>query len=183
MPLYVFLHGLSVGCELKGDLEIVLPHVPGHVYRAGSWLMETDIALKSTLRLWGVTPGNATLAATDPIIHLTGCKLTSKGRAATLWLPPPRDILPLLITEDPNLVRIANPGGVAGFPGGVASLQQVASIMVLVYDYRDENDLYLDNHYWEPCSIGGATSLHIISTSRSPEGADHTLGAPGCRDD
>jgi hypothetical protein len=50
---------------------------------------------------------------------------------------------------------------------------RVASILVLVYDYADENELFLKNHDWEPCSTDGATSLHIISTSITPEGADH----------
>src|SRR5207253_2239588 len=60
--LYVFVHGLTVGHQVGHHVEIVLPSVPGHVCRAGSWLMETDIAPGSTLTLDGVTHGNKHLA-------------------------------------------------------------------------------------------------------------------------
>ena len=171
--LYVFLHGLVVLHEQKDDLEVVLLQVPGHVYKAGSWLMETEI-LKDTLTLRGVTAGKAGFAAAQFIIQLQGCALTNHGRAATLHLPRAKEILELLLEEDPNLVSITNPAGGAGFPGGVAP-QSVATTLVLVYDYRDENQLFLENHYWEPCATAGAISVHIISTSIGPEGKDHEV--------
>jgi hypothetical protein len=171
--LYVFLHGLSVGRDQGKLIELVLPDVPGHVQRAGGWLTEEDIAPGSVLELEGVSAGSASLNSSPLMIHLTGCSFTAQGRAATLWLKRPREILPLLLAEDPQLVKITNPTSTAHFAGGGTKLTKLASIQVLVYDYQDENRLSLRHHYWEPCSTGGATSLHIISTSEGPEGDDH----------
>ena len=170
--LYVFVHGLAVLHEAGHQVEIVLPTVPGHVYKAGSWLMETDLALNGTLTLGGVVHGNKHLADCEFIIHLAGCGLTRRGRGATLLLPRPKEILELLLTE--GVVTINNPGVGAGFKSGKAPAR-VASILVLMYDYKDENHVYLENHDWEPCSTAGATSLHIISTSMGPEGKDHEV--------
>jgi hypothetical protein len=171
--LYVFLHGLTVGSDRGKSIELVLPDVPGHVYKAGGWFTEQGIAPGSVLKLEGVSPGVTTLASTPFTIHLTGCSFTGYKRAATFWLPQPKAILSLLLARDPNLVKITRPTHAVHFAGGGNTLTDVASIQVLVYDYSDENQLLLNNQAWEPCSTGGATSLHIISTSEGPEGDDH----------
>lgn len=171
--LYVFLHGLTVGSDRGNLVELVLPDVPGHVYKAGSWLVETDIAPGGVLELAGVVPGNTSLASNPLMINLTGCSFTGQGAAATLWLPQPREILSLLCEHDPHLITITNPNAPVHFAGGGNTLTTLASIQVLVYDYQDENQLSLKPHYWQPCSTGGAVSLHIISTSEGPEGDDH----------
>jgi hypothetical protein len=170
--LYLFLHGLSVGHEPGNRVEIILPAVPGHMYKAGSWLTETDIAPNSTLTLDGVTHGKKKLSHSKHIVKLSGCGLTKRARAATLSLPRPKQILELLKLE--VTVKFTNPTFGATFTGG-APPAALASILVLIYDYNDENQLFLDNHDWEPCSTGGATSLHIISTSVGPEGKDHEV--------
>ena len=170
--LYLFLHGLAVGHEPGNRVEVVLPAVPGHTYKAGSWLMETDIAPNSTLTLNGVTHGAKRVSDCNHILQLTGCALTKRARAATLSLPRPKEILELLKTREN--VTITNPDLGAAFKGA-GPPRAVASILVLIYDYNDENHLFLDNHDWEPCSTGGATSLHIISTSLGPEGKDHEV--------
>jgi len=170
--LYVFLHGLAVGHEPGNRVEIILPAVPGHMYKAGSWLMETDIALNSTLTLEGVNHGAKRVSDCHHVIQLSGCGVTKRARAATLSLPRPKEILELLKTR--VTATIANSGLGAIFTGG-GPPAAVESILVLIYDYRDENQVFLDNHDWEPCSTGGATSLHIISTSAGPEGKDHEV--------
>jgi hypothetical protein len=60
-----------------------------------------------------------------------------------------------------------------GTPNPTPIATDVATVHVLIYEYSDENDVVLDGHYWEPYSIGGAISLHIISTSQQQEGAQH----------
>ena len=173
--LYVFLHGLAVG-QVRNDnwVEIALPFVSGHVCRAGSWLEETDIARNRTLTLVNVNRGSADLAAAANVLQLTGCHLTGRGRAATLLLPQPGDILELLIMEE--RVDINNKLLGADFAVGSprsGEVRRVASILVFVYEFDDENQIFLDGHDWQPCSTGGAISLHIISTSIAPEGKDH----------
>lgn len=170
--LYVFVHGLAVGHESGNNVNIILPAVPGHVYRAGSWLTETDIAAGETVRLEGVIRGNKHLADCQFVIHLEGCELTTRGRGGAITLPRPKEILELLLTEE----QVTLTKAVAGvkFTGG-APPKRVASVLVMVYDYADENHVFLNNHDWEPCPVAGAMSLHIISTSVGPEGRDHEI--------
>jgi hypothetical protein len=170
--LYVFLHGLHVISQRINEMEIVLPNVPGHVQQAGTWLAETDIgtsiAFTSGLRLHGVKDGGMRFSANNFIIDLSRqTSLTNNGRAATLILPYPKGIVSLLHAVDSNyVVRVG---------GGGPPLQDVATVHVLVYDYDDENEVFLDGHFWEPCPTGRAISLHIISTSLEPETKEHDL--------
>jgi len=169
MPLYVFLHGLTVVADRGTELLVVLPKVPGHVYKAGSWLAETDIAPGSKLRLLGVKAGNVTFAQKGFCIYLPDSSLTTRKRAASLWLPRPKEILGLQLTQNtPYVARTKRSG-----PSGILMFNGLSSVNVLVYDYADENEVRLEGHYWETCSTGGSTSLHIISTSEEPEGQEH----------
>jgi len=174
--LYLFFHGLTAAREKGSQLEIVLPRVPGHVFRAGTWLAETPIELGSVLRLQGVTPGQTSYYSTKFAVHLPDCALTNKSRASTILLPRPRQILELLLATP--LVPL--PGGnLAERKDTGAGWKQIASVQVLVYDYTDENEISLDGHYWEPSATGGAISLHVISTSLAREDKEHELATEG----
>jgi hypothetical protein len=177
MPLYVFLHGLTVVRQQGNDLEIVLPSVSGHVQRAGNWLAETDI-VNSNLTLRGVQTGNAPFPW-DSMVFLPGTTLTTQSRATTLHLTTPREVLSLL-TARPTMPPYPGPQPlppaqdyVVRTKTGGSVFTQVASVHVLVYDYTDENEVFLEKHSWEPCSNDGAMSLHIISTSLEREGQAH----------
>jgi hypothetical protein len=164
--LYVFLHGLAVIRERPDGIEVVLPRVPGHVFKAGSFLNETRIASKAVLRLNGVDAGQATFQNLQHTILLPHCSLTSRRRAATFSMRKPAAILELLRATGPNLAKAAT---------GSGSWSDLCNMQVLVYNYADENEVYLDGHHWEPCACEGAISLHVVSTSDAPEGADHQL--------
>jgi hypothetical protein len=179
--LYLVLHGYLVVHEHRDRLEVVLPEIPGHVFRAGSWLNEAPIAKGSELRLLGVQPGNTSLVQQPLTVFLEGCSLTPDGRAATIWLPLPTQVLQLLVAaRDP-----ASPAALAGIPvvrrkdyqttAYTSGWKQLSTLQVLVYPYNDLNQVALEKHYWEPCGTNGAVSLHIISESAQPEGAFHEL--------
>jgi hypothetical protein len=189
--VYVFLHGLFVVSETAPPpqpnplappnppappnpyLEVVLPEVPGHVYRAGGWLAETEIGPGNVMYLSGVKPGGQTFGADNFTIDLPQTSLTSQKRAATLWLYKPNHILSLLHVK----VDTTNPANyVVRTQGPQPPFTEIATIQVLIYDYREENEVLLDGHTWEPCAApGGAISLHIISTSPEPEGEEHEI--------
>jgi hypothetical protein len=184
--LYVFLHGLFVVSEnaqppqpnpltarspAKGYLQVVLPEVSGHVYRAGGWLAEAEIARGNMLYLQGVDPGDAKFG--DSTIDLsqtsrTPTSLASKNIAATLWFYKPRTILSLLhaVVDNPSGYVVQTNDKKQSFPN-------IATVQVLIYHYSDENNVLLQGHTWEPCSTRNAISLHIISTSPEPEGEEH----------
>jgi hypothetical protein len=166
--LYVFLHGLTVVRERGSMLELALPRVRGHVYRAGSWLSESTIQARSVLRLHGVEAGMKSLSGTDFTINLPDCSLTSRGRAATLWLPRPKAIHGFLRSTLPQGGNV-----VTRMDSGIGQ-PVVATVQVLIYNYDDEAEVVLEGHpLWEPASTGGAMSLHIISTSEEVESDEH----------
>ncbi len=165
--LYVFLHGLTVIRNQGGQMEIALPDIgPDHVYQAGNWQRESPITAGATLQLSGVAAnGTKTFEQTSFSVKLGPLKLNAGPRAATLMLPPARTILELLPAT----------GSPVAFATRVPNMRWpvIATCQVLVYDYPDENQVSLTGHYWQPCSIGGAISLHVISTSAVPEGLAH----------
>jgi hypothetical protein len=171
MPdLFVFLHGLTVVREVGDWLEVVLPRVKGHVYRAGGWLAETDIAPRAELVLRGTTPGGtATVANTNFTIQLPGLPLTSRRRAATLLVPKPTQILGLLF---------AAPVGPAALPlatsnNGKIVVPTLPSVLVFQYSFTNPQDVRLENHPWQPYAVDDSISLHIIATSPLPEPKQH----------
>lgn len=179
MPLYVILHGLTVVRPRANEIEVVLPRIPGHVYRTGNWHAETSIAPKSVLRLQGVTAGRAAFPW-DGMIYLPDAVLTSRKRAATIWLPNPDHVLGLACATltslpfSPTTQPPTNLAFVAKTSDDKYKFTKVATAHVLIYDnYASENDVLLEGHYWEPRPTGGAISLHIISTSEEPEGKAH----------
>ncbi len=169
--LYVFLHGLAVIRDnLKlNSVEVILPRVPGHTYKAGGWLSECPIE-RPLLTLTGVHP--STSLASQLLLYaidLSGFPLTRQGRAVTIRLPWPKLIMELLRVEQTKVVT----------NDGKQSFSRYATVQVLVYDYDDDNRVALEGHKWEPCAVGSqnssAISLHIFSTSERPEGAAHVL--------
>lgn len=169
--LYLFMHGLFAIARRGDRYEVVLPDVPGHVQRAGTFLAESNIAHENVLRLRGVTRGPADFIS-DGIVDLPGTALTDRKRAATLWLQLPNAIFYMRratpCTPDPADYVVKRRHGRPTF-----NEKSVATVVVLVYDYQDENEVRLQGHYWEPCPVQNAISLHIISTSEIPETLEH----------
>jgi len=173
MPsLYVFLHGLCVIQDTSPNpLNVILPDVSGHVYRAGNWLAETDIDSGATLELKGVTPGNKGFRGQPYVIDRTRDSLQAQYRAATIILPRPRQIWGLLrgIPSPPYTVLVTtndNPP---------ESYTDLATVLVLAYDYTNESQVFLENHTWEPYAVGGSISLHIVCTSELFETKAHEM--------
>jgi len=171
--LYLFLHGLTVIAERKGTpgtpdtFEIALPTVPGHVYKAGDWLAETTIENGNTLELGGVTPGTASIYNTGFLVDVPKLyPVTTNKRAATLFVDRPNEVLGLLLARKSGRLK-ATPANPA------TAFQDLAEVLVLVYDFSDENQVLLKNHYWQPSATGGAISLHVIATSEVMEGKQH----------
>jgi hypothetical protein len=178
--VYVFLHGLFVTLERQYDIEVVLPRVAGHVYRAGNWLQETDLARGGRFVLRGITAASGSIKQADKMIHLPGLTLTGGSRAATIWLPRPNRILPFCIARKPPLSAFL-PNSQPTLPGDLVVQRddtqtgwpEIASVHVLEYQGVDANRVQLERHYWEPYVVDDAISLHVIATSLTPEGKAH----------
>jgi len=164
--LYLFLHGLFAVAPRGDYYEVVLPNVPGHVQRAGTFLAESNITHENELRLRGVESGTANFPSTG-IIDMPDISLTDRKRAATLWLRRPKAVFYMRRAQNNNYV-VRRKDGKHTFNENI-----LATAVVLTYDYKDENDVRLRGHYWEPCLVQNAISLHIISTSETPETREH----------
>jgi hypothetical protein len=169
--VYVFVHGLTVASQgTDGKIEIAMPRVRGHVYKAGSWLAETSIESGNTIELIGVTGGTAPAgdlySATFLPIFPKRYPITKRRRAATVIVPRPVEILGLLRTQYSDYALRLNSIPVVNYP-------LVSDVLVLVYTYDHANQVLLDGHYWQPCLTPDAISLHLIATSEVPESAQH----------
>jgi hypothetical protein len=179
--VYVFLHGLFVTLERQFDIEVVLPRVAGHVYRAGNWLQETDLARGGRFVLRGITAATTrSITQADKMIHLPGLALTGSSRAATIWLPRPNRILPFCISKSPppsaflpNSHSRLTANQVVRRNDNLTGWTEIASVHVLEYLGVDATRVQLERHYWEPYVVDDAISLHIIATSLTPEGEAH----------
>jgi len=159
------LHGTFTYIQQKKEKRILalVPDLQRHVLRAGSWLAETKVRGGPTYKLKGVDPGGDTL---DPArnLFLKFRKRPPEPRPfATLILPLPRKITPLRIAEVPSSAFTPREELV-----GQGDTQQVPTLQVFAYDFKDENQLFLeadqgDGHFWEPVPIGGYINLHIFS--------------------
>jgi hypothetical protein len=181
MPtLNVVLHGLMAICEKGDKLLIFLPDVTEvHVFRAGSWLAETEIVPRAEpYRLTGVTPDNAGVdRATN--LFLGDVHLPENANAAAhavLELDRPKEmrgIRTVEITPDED------------FEGRdldrVTGSTRIATAQLLVYDCPDLSQIALDGHDWTPLEQPGtgAVNLHVFAEEELPdEGtAEHALQA------
>jgi hypothetical protein len=171
--LYMFVHGLTVVHKRPStpgnpdQIEIVLPNVHGHVYKAGNWLAETPIEIGSVLELKNVTGGNAPITGTGFLVDVPAqYPVTQLGRAATIVLPTPKEVLGLTLAVGKAAILTTVPE---------IDFDSLADVLILVYDFAKETEVYLDKHYWQPYAVGGAMSLHVIATSEVEEGEEHII--------
>jgi hypothetical protein len=144
--------------------------VNGHVYKAGNWLAEMPIARDAQLTLTNVLGGTASVYRTGFMIDVP-FPVSQDGRFATINAPMPVRILGLTLEVDKaNHVARWNAPQPAGVPSYYDSL---AEVVVLVYGYADETQVLLNKHSWEPYSVHGGISLHVIATSEVLEGKQH----------
>jgi hypothetical protein len=140
-----------------------------HVYRAGTWLAETELRGRThtkevTYELQGVKPGEARF---DPNLNLmVKPQKPDKPQSlpyATLVFPQPQTITSLLRADiqrgsfDPPDELVVK-----------TDEQHISTVQVFTYDYLDENAVMLkaddgDGHYWQPVVVDGHINLHIFA--------------------
>lgn len=178
MPnLNVILHGLFAVQQRMNDLAIHLPRLEGmHVYRAGHWLAEADLAPAGLQVLTGVKKGDV---AFDPNrnIALSGRGNPSKASASahtTLLIPNPRAIASLLA------IPISPAADLLGKDAAFLTTSFLPTVHVLTYDVDDLNLVRLEGHPWQPPAAGETANLHIFSqeeTAHNERLQGHAIGA------
>jgi hypothetical protein len=163
--LNVLLHGAFT--LIPGDKQILalMPTLEDHVYRAGSWLAETELR-SATYRLEGVKEGTTCKFDRDKnlFVKFNGKQPDSSTLYASFVFPLAKSIKSLRVLEvDTQFFSRADDLCVKG------DNQHMTGLQVLSYDIADENKLGLraekgEDHHWQPAFAGGYLNLHIISS-------------------
>lgn len=135
-----------------------------HVYRAGNWLGETELA-PGRYTLLGATGGEAHFDRQTNLI-LKSKKFEPAGAYATISFPRPQAIASLRVATVPfGAFNAKEAKALKLDEEGV----RLAMLHVFTYPFNDDNDLRLaniendsDGHYWEPAPNGNYINLHIF---------------------
>jgi hypothetical protein len=171
--LNVILHGAYAFDQTTQPDRILalMPEIEYHVYRAGSWLAETDIRGRTdseavVYELLGVKPGNDKFQPQQNQNLMVKPQRAGNPQAfpyATLVFPLPQKITSLLVAELPRNSFTHTQELVVN-----SDSQHIATLQVFTYGIEDQNKLMLkaqdgDGHYWEPVLTGDYVNLHIFS--------------------
>lgn len=178
----------------KEGIQVLIPEVPGHVYRAGNWLGEMELASGRNsgpepplFTMEGVASGAKFLDPTQNLVFdgkALAKKLNTKLRAA-LHVPKPQKVtslcrLPMpaedVMAADPNNELPKQYGG------------QIATLQIFTYRIEDDADLRLVQRVsghppfvWEPAFAGRGenrtVNLHIFAAHEGPAGSAHVPDA------
>jgi hypothetical protein len=140
---------------------------PEHVYRAGSWLAETELQ-RGHYQLEGVETGGTGIfdPARNLILNPPPHEPDEAEIHAHLTLPWPKTVTSLRIaTISRRFFRAADE------LVDDRESQHAAAVQVFTYDFQDDNRLKLADctlkpsggHYWEPVYVGNYVNLHIFS--------------------
>jgi hypothetical protein len=162
--LNVLLHGAFALIPGEKQIVALMPILRDHVYRAGSWLAETELR-SSTYYLNGVKAGTVCKFNKDKnlFVEFNG-KLPAKPTHAKLEFPCPKDIRSLRVAEIPTKF-FSRPEDLVV----KGENQNIATLQVLTYDIENENTLALrakegEDHHWQPAFTGDHVNLHIFAS-------------------
>jgi hypothetical protein len=169
--LNVIFHGAFTFVQDPEKKHILaeMPAIEDHVYRAGTWLAETEIrggGIVYELNEQGVKPGKDWLDPKKNLIVKFDRKAPKPAPFATLKLPFPEKIHSLRISEvdakffKGKTERVLN-----------QAKQPMALLQVFTYVIANVDDLFIganldEGHYWEPAfteNQGSHVNLHVFS--------------------
>ena len=174
--LNVLLHGAFTFVRGPNHILALMPSLEHHVFRAGSWLAETELRGGGVeYELKGVTSGSG---AFDPGLNLMVIpqpRPDTPQPRSTLIFPIPRKITSLRIADVPR-ASFTHPQ----YLEVNSDQQHVSTLQVFTYDFDDENALFLkanqgDGHYWEPAFVRNHINLHIFSAEDHIERPSNSL--------
>jgi hypothetical protein len=181
--LNVILHGLFAFDQEKEIIAYIPDMGSEHLYKAGSWLAETNLGEHADLKLEGVRKGpprkNRILPDHNIILGNVPASTTAHEChciRATLHLPYPTSPVR-------SLRRLKVPAGALGGDdkGRIVAKRDVlesATVQVLTYELlNSEDDLKLGNHPWEPVLQGKFVNLHVFSEPERNVTDDHVRHA------
>jgi len=171
-------HGTFVFDFHDDDLDVLIPEVEGHVYRAGSWLGETELICgedhdhgagkhegPDTYTLSGVEDGSVSTLPLEHnlMLHETLVKDVDSRLYAKIRMP-----LPDRITT-PRRGHLENNAENFEHAELLPKDYQdyLGTLQIFTYRFERDNALRLSCHpehtLWEPAFSGGAVTLHLFA--------------------
>jgi hypothetical protein len=176
----------------KEGIQILIPEVSGHVYRAGNWLGEMELASgrnsgMALFTLEGVAEGTQFLDKRQNLVFESKplAKDLNRKLRATIHVPKPHKVTSLCRLPMPAkdvLAADKNNQLPKQYGGQIATLQ--------IFTYRIEDDAALrlvqrvpghSSFVWEPAFAGQGedrtVNLHIFAAHEGPAGSAHVPDA------
>jgi hypothetical protein len=163
--LNVVFHGTFGFINWGTSLEVLVPDVQTHVYKAGTWTKEIDLEEGTTYNLTGVTPGDAM-----PQLECLGIAVVRNKRRikrdanlvfCSLVLPAPDKFVArqcMVRSDEKEIFQ----GSDATHP--TLALKSYARTHVLVYSCLDSREVQLRGLDWMPeRDSDGFVNLHIFA--------------------
>jgi hypothetical protein len=177
--LNVFLHGLFCIIDHPYGLDVLLPHLPEHSYRAGSFLGETIIIQRPYHQPYVLhVPGGS--KRFDPAKNLSVRNLLPNDSAgpselqARITMPLPYDIF---------YVQPSPLGATLIDNQGFFQSRTACMLLVLQYKFSNVRQIKLEGHPYvatlDPPKDGTTSSLHIFSEEDFLPDAGHRINGFG----
>jgi hypothetical protein len=187
--LNVIFHGSFLFCKNKSAavpvIDVYLPAIQSHVFRAGNWLAETELD-SGEYRLEGVDPGGPLDLATNTNNLIVGGGLThalSPPLHAKIVIPLPKYIYTPRTAAVPNAKFKKRDGTSAAtllaLPTHYSG--KLGTLTIFTYTFQHESNLVLYEtdsggsvigaHPWEPAFAGdpATINLHVIAAHEVSE--------------
>jgi hypothetical protein len=172
--LNVILHGAFALVYDRGaqKIDVWIPPVKHHVFRAGNWLGETELSRRDAeYELKGATPGHDEFNSRLNLFVKPQNPTKASSARTKLSFPIPEHITSLRVAEVPR-DKFKNQAGL-DVRNPADPNEHIATLQVFSYHVDDENKLLLqtkdgDGHYWEPVVTTGPDkrefiNLHVFS--------------------
>ncbi|MBM3810148.1 MAG: hypothetical protein FJW20_00790 [Acidimicrobiia bacterium] len=183
--MHIFFHGTFLFVIRRGEkrIEVLMPKVEDHVFRAGNWLGETQFGHAAhggggipTYEIEGLEPGAALPDPKHNLIFADAPLNAKAGVHANLIVPMPAAIF------TPRRAHVPE-GDLDGKPPA-GYQEHMATLQILSYRFKDDAKLRIKGnpgHAWEPAFSGpegkSTVNLHVFASPDQDHGNSHTTTA------
>jgi hypothetical protein len=166
--LNVIFHGAIAFVLDREHKQILaeLPTMPHHVYRAGSWLAETEIkggGIVYELNPSSVEGGDGWLKKDKNVIVKFDPSSRRPQPFATFKVPQPKKVTSLRTA----LLDKSDFEGTASRE--LPDKQPISLLQIFTYEIADQNAIFIDanrgdGHHWQPAFTGNHINLHVFAS-------------------
>ena len=167
--LNVVFHGTFAFVDRGTTVAAIVPSVMSHVYKAGTWLHETDLRAGTTYTLQGVSAADKAPDLADLGMPVLSGKRSIRANSnqvfCSIVLPPPVQFVGRRCFSPRNGETVFE-----GSDGTLATRQMTsyAETHVLIYPCPNADQVSLAKLNWKPPANQAIVNLHIFAEPGSP---------------